>query len=378
VAGYAISACLLIAWHKGVVITLKKALLLAGAFLLLLFLLAFFFKTDSSLGRLLVYKISIHILQDHWLTGIGWGNFERVYGQYQVAYFKSGHYSTKELLLADNTRFAFNDYLQLAIETGLAGSLALAALLIGIVFLIRRGVKKNPHLLLMMAIVQVIAIAVAAACMHIMEQFAFQALSIVCLGIIVFYNHASTKLIWRYLLTTIVLMGTLAWMHAGAYIRHYDAYKRYGAAKELYRAGYLTDAMKEYQLLYPALQKDVYFSIDYANALINLQQYANAIPVLEKLTAATNSAAVQAKLATCYEHTYQLDAAETAHETAVYMVPNRFTYRYNLFAFYKHTGQQNKAVQTARNISTLPVKIPSLQVVAIQQEVKAWLLEQGE
>lgn len=377
-AGYAISTCLLIAWHKGVVITLKKALLLAGAFLFLFFLLAVFFKTDSSLGRLLVYKISLQILQDHWLTGIGWGNFEVAYGTYQVAYFKSGDYSTKELLLADNTRFAFNDYLQFVIETGITGGLVMLAILIGIVRIIKRVLQKRPPLLLLLAVVQVIAIGVAAACMHILERFAFQALLIVCLVIIVFYNYASTKVIWRYLLTTVVLIGSLAWMHFGAYIRHYEAYRRYEAAKELYRAGYITDAVKEYQLLYPALQKDVYFSLDYASALINLEQFTNAIPVLQQLTTATNSAAVQIKLATCYEQTNQPEAAEAAYETAIYMVPNRFTYRYYLFTFYKNTAQKRKAALAARSISTLPVKIPSLQVTAIQKEVIAWLQEEGE
>jgi O-antigen ligase len=69
-----------------------------------------FLKSDSSLGRVLIYKISWSMFLDHPITGIGWGNFQRDYGLYQSAYFSAGNYSQKEFLLADNTFYAFNDY----------------------------------------------------------------------------------------------------------------------------------------------------------------------------------------------------------------------------------------------------------------------------
>ncbi len=78
-------------------------------------------KRDSSLGRLLIYKISFDILKDNYIKGVGVGNYKILYGKYQIDYFKNGQYSTKELLLADNSVNAFNDYLQFFIETGLIG-----------------------------------------------------------------------------------------------------------------------------------------------------------------------------------------------------------------------------------------------------------------
>src|SRR5438105_10003409 len=85
----------------------------------LLWLLVCCFKSNSSQGRLFIYKIACKILRDNFISGIGWGKFGIVYNQYQAAYFEAGHYTIKELLLADNIRYAYNDYLQLVIETGM-------------------------------------------------------------------------------------------------------------------------------------------------------------------------------------------------------------------------------------------------------------------
>ena len=102
--------------------------------------LSFYIKSDSSLGRLLIYKISFKMFLEHPITGIGWGNFQREYNLYQAAFFKSGNYTQKEFLLADNTFYAFNDYWQLIVETGLVGGLCL------ITFIIFLTIKTYIHL----------------------------------------------------------------------------------------------------------------------------------------------------------------------------------------------------------------------------------------
>jgi hypothetical protein len=83
----------------------KIALLLCAV---LAFLGLFLYKLDSSLGRILIYKVSGQMLKDNGLTGIGFGKFYEQYLYYQAVYFQNGHYTTKELLLAGNTHYAMN------------------------------------------------------------------------------------------------------------------------------------------------------------------------------------------------------------------------------------------------------------------------------
>jgi len=88
--------------------------------------LLFLYKTDSSNGRLLIYKVSANIFRDNWLLGIGQGQFKVQYNEYKAAYFSTHSIDSKEALLADNSYYAFNDFLQGLIENGLIGFLIVA------------------------------------------------------------------------------------------------------------------------------------------------------------------------------------------------------------------------------------------------------------
>ncbi|MBK7307135.1 MAG: O-antigen ligase family protein [Chitinophagaceae bacterium] len=95
-------------------------------------------KSDSSSGRLLIYKVSAVMLKENLLWGIGHGQFKIQYNQYQAAYFAAHNIDSKEALLADNTFYAFNDLLQAVIENGIIALLFLAA----IIFLLVLQIKK--------------------------------------------------------------------------------------------------------------------------------------------------------------------------------------------------------------------------------------------
>jgi len=162
----------------------KKRASIAGVLLIgLLLVLTFCFKTGSSSGRMLIYKISLRILKEYHGAGIGWGNFSKVYGDYQAAYFKAGNFTTEELLLADNTRHAFNDYLQFIIETGIPGTIAVGLFTLLITRSVILSIKRNKSLplLLLLAVSQITAVSTAAMFMHVFEQFSFQVVFLVSL-----------------------------------------------------------------------------------------------------------------------------------------------------------------------------------------------------
>lgn len=87
--------------------------------MLLIFVALFMLKLDSSLGRVLIYKVSGQMLKDNWLSGFGFGKFYEQYLYYQSAYFEKGYYTTKELILAGNTHYVFNEYWKLVVELGI-------------------------------------------------------------------------------------------------------------------------------------------------------------------------------------------------------------------------------------------------------------------
>lgn len=78
-------------------------------------------KKDSADGRLLRWKVTCEVLSKHPLKGIGLGGFPAVYAQAQAIYFSSGNASEAEKLVAGCPKYAFNEYLQIALEQGLGG-----------------------------------------------------------------------------------------------------------------------------------------------------------------------------------------------------------------------------------------------------------------
>jgi O-antigen ligase len=113
-----------------------------GFFSLLLTILSKY-KSDSTKGRLHIYHLSIKLLRENWLHGIGFQKFRVEFNEQQAAYFSNRSLDNNISLLADNTFYAFNDTLQWIIETGIVGFLILVLFF---AFLIRRVILlKKRH-----------------------------------------------------------------------------------------------------------------------------------------------------------------------------------------------------------------------------------------
>ncbi len=67
--------------------------------------------------------MSIKLLRENWLHGIGFQKFRVEFNEQQAAYFSNRSLDDNISLLADNTFYAFNDILQWIIETGIVGFL---------------------------------------------------------------------------------------------------------------------------------------------------------------------------------------------------------------------------------------------------------------
>lgn len=104
----------------GVYIALAVILIGTGTYLV---------KKPSADGRYLVARICLNMIKNGGLTGVGLGNFEGKYGEAQSVYFS--HYLSdysdfaeidktleKMRMVADCPKYAFNEYLQLGVESG--------------------------------------------------------------------------------------------------------------------------------------------------------------------------------------------------------------------------------------------------------------------
>ena len=346
-----------------------------GVITVSLIILVCFIKPDSSLGRVLIYKISFNIFKDHWLEGLGWQKFNLNYLYYQAAYFKAGNFAPKELLLADNTQFAFNDYWQFILETGIKGIIFLMLLFVIISHLLIKISKKlSSHPVLpLLAASAIITISTAAVTMHVFERFYIQCIFITCFLIVTGYVYPAqakkTLGIW------IIIMLGLSYYTWGFYVKHYISYQKMYAAENLWQAGYLRESVTNYRALYEELKNDPEYLVKYAEVLSTLNETIEAEEILKQAIAKQVTNLHYDHLAGLYYKNGKIKEAEQAYLTAVYMVPNRFKTRYDLFLFYNKTHQYAKAVKTGRDILQLPVKVPSVTISNIRKYIADTLSE---
>lgn len=64
-------------------------------------------------------EISTRAIAESPVVGYGMGNFVLAYGRAQENYFANEEYSETEELVAGSPEYAFNEYLQVAVEYGI-------------------------------------------------------------------------------------------------------------------------------------------------------------------------------------------------------------------------------------------------------------------
>lgn len=107
------------------ILTGRKKPKVAAIVLLLILVFGFvlyFLKKDSADGRLLMWFVSLRAISRHPLFGCGLGSFHKVFSDSQKEYFISNPESSL-VSVAGSPEYAFNDYLEIGVEQGLAGML---------------------------------------------------------------------------------------------------------------------------------------------------------------------------------------------------------------------------------------------------------------
>lgn len=266
-------------------------------------------------------------------------------------------------MLADNTFFAFNDFLQLLIENGIIGCLLL---LVGIFFLVIQ-IKRlpltpaNKHFVVA-SIASLICISTASFFSYCFQIFPIMLHAIICVALLNVYPTESNKLISVSFLKTqlfkvaFIIISILLTTHMYFLMRH----KRQShEAFELSLSGFKKESLREYQSLSESYIKDGSTLYAYARELYACNYLSEALVVLKMV-----------KKYYCTNELYKLSArvanelqnhpeAEADFTAAVYMVPNRMLSRHELLLYYVNVKDTAKAIYWAGSILEMPVKIPS-------------------
>lgn len=346
-------------------------LILTAVVFSLSFYKAYTLKQDSADGRLFIWKVCAQAIQEKPLLGYGFDSFKSTYSQAQAQYFSETPNDTRNAYLADDILFAYNDYIQIAMEYGIVGLIVFIVLVI----LVLRKWNTNP-------IVSVSSIAMVAILLSMTTSYPLRNGSIVVVLMVLIGTIASqdNTAILEFHLPVSIRKSIVIISLGMAVLSSVYAY-------QLFRSGVIWEntvnehfddvayCQASYQKLHKTLKYDKGFLYHYGRMRFKWNQPAECIRHYEKYYLNCLDSKMLVTLGTCYEQLNNFEKAEHSYQQAIFTKPQLFVPRYMLFKLYAENNMDTKALQIARELNELTIKVYSQTVREIKTEINEYLFK---
>lgn len=323
-------------------------------------------KEDSSKGRLLIWKVSSNIVKDHPFTGIGYGRFRSEYNLYQADYFKNKHNPTEELL-ADDVQVAFNDYLETLVETGFIGIGLLAFLIIMVLFTLRNNSETVILYLIPYFIVVIMSLISYPVNSIVTKILFFFYISLAGSNISSFTQNIPKTLVNH---KSLLFVTSLCIMLIVIQLIKYHEYKIWLFATKTYDKGSYSVSEEYFQQINKSLKFERFYSVAYAECLMQNKRYSDVIDLLLKARMITPCYDLFILLGNGYKSINAYSASEFSYKEANYMSPGKILPDYLLMKLYYETGKKNKADSIANKISESKIKVRSDSTNKLLKDIK--------
>lgn len=338
------------------------AIIVGGIVLMMAVYGLFQLKADSANGRLLIWKVSSMAIAEKPFFGHGDGNFASAYGMAQENYFAKGEFLAKEELVAGSPEFAFNEYLQVAVEYGIP-FLIVVILIIG--FCLWKGMTDK-HISCCAGIISILVFGLSSYPLQIPGfAIAFYFLLAACVV-------GSSRISTLFFILLIALLGSY-------YIKfnHYNACKEWTSCKMLYNISAYPSAKEGYEKLYPDLKNRGAFLFEYGHCLHKLKEYNASTEILEEAIMHSCDPMILNIIGKNYQAMGEYEKAEEYLLRSTHRLPGRIYPYYLLAKLYAEPAFQHpeKLKQVAEVVLTKEPKVQSTAIREMREEVKKYLKE---
>ncbi|MDR2911323.1 MAG: O-antigen ligase family protein [Bacteroidales bacterium] len=318
-------------------------------------------KKDSSDGRLLMWKISMQsALQNP--AGIGLGHFPEAYGKSQAEYFSLNEVSEKEKYVAGAPEYAFNEYLQISIESGVISLFLYIAL---IIFAMLETLKNRQY-----------GIFGAFISMSVFALFSYpfgMAPHLILLVFLLAATASNTNSYSKEKLCSLAFKGTailsLTVITALCLINRYPVYKAYKDWSDNTSYGLYDDVNEKYYRLYPLLKDNINFLFEYAQYVAGHGKHEQSNTILQRAVQISCDPMLYNIMGKNHQALKEYRQAETCFTKAANIVPNRLYPFYLLTKLYHEMGLQEKVNEMADVVQTKEPKVHSRAIDEMRMEV---------
>lgn len=327
--------------------------------LLLAGYLLFVLKPDSARGRLFMWKITCRAIAEKPLTGYGIHNFAAAYGNAQETYFAAGDYEPWEERVAGSPEYAFNEYLQAAVELGIPLAVCL---LVVVVLCLYRGVRKGRY-------------GICGAILSLMI-FSFSSYPLQLPVFIVTFGGLLVACLsgadrWQWL-GLAVSVGIIGGFRLKNDLQVERACREWMNARVLYNAGAYQSAEKEYGRLYPLLRDRASFLFEYGHGLHKQQQFSKSNRILKEALLRSCDPMILNVIGKNYQQMGDCLSAEDWFIRSTHRLPGRIYPYYLLAKLYAEPSfrQPDKFEKMKWMVLTKEPKVHSTAIRQMREEIK--------
>lgn len=339
----------------------RVVMVVVGGFCVLLLAgyLLFVLKPDSARGRLFMWKITCRAIAEKPLTGYGIHNFAVAYGNAQETYFAAGDYEPWEERVAGSPEYAFNEYLQAAVELGIPLAVCL---LVVVVLCLYRGVRKGRY-------------GICGAILSLMI-FSFSSYPLQLPVFIVTFGGLLVACLsgadrWQWL-GLAVSVGIIGGFRLKNDLQVEQACREWMNARVLYNAGAYQSAEKEYGRLYPLLRDRASFLFEYGHGLHKQQQFSKSNRILKEALLRSCDPMILNVIGKNYQQMGDCLSAEDWFIRSTHRLPGRIYPYYLLAKLYAEPSfrQPDKFEKMKRMVLTKEPKVHSTAIRQMREEIK--------
>ncbi len=297
-------------------------------------------KKPSADGRVIIWKNTCSMIADHPLRGVGVGQFKAHYMNYQADYFESTLPRSVNKP-ADNSIYAFNEFLETASEQGIIGLLLLLALFAG-GFITRDATRQRQTDL---ACSGLLCILVFACFSYPFDVLPIKINTAFFLAVISSgqkpLHMAKNRLVGSVILLFCCILPVFTvrhiWSTAETYAVWKEAFHDFRPNRQEYSLNLCADIV-------PDLQNNGVFLSMYGKMLTVTGHPEQAIAILEEAARQQPGSTVYMDLGDNYKKLKCFTRAEQAYKKAWMMIPSRIKPCYMLAKLYMEAGKNDKAV----------------------------------
>jgi O-antigen polymerase len=354
--------------------------LVFSAFILSFFLLVvvlYNFKPSSVDGRVFIYKLSKELISEKPLFGHGYNSFFTVQHQKQIQYFRQNPNDTLNGWLASSVAFAFNDYLQIAIEFGCLLLIILIILLWRLYTFNIAPKNINIENLSLLFICRT-ALGSILICMLFSYPLENPSICLIFFTLAALISNFDTKNLIKstFKRAYIILLAFIGFIASGAIISYSILTIVYGLnwkqAFKLYSEN-PTECVHQYGHISKFLNRDFSFVQNYSSILLLAGEYEKCARYCEEKSKLCLTTEILETLGQSYEQLKDYQKAEESYKNASYFIPHRFIPKFQLFQLYLKMGNDKMAESMAIEIRNMKIKVFSSEVKNIKTEVNKWL-----